>query len=376
MCITVVSLCFFSIKYSVLLLALIIIVFGSVFYYLWVSSSRQDSQNMPDLPDTKGKGKYVNFNGQMAYVGPAPEDYRPFYEGLKDNSSKPKDFIAIDFETSTVKYQLPCQIGLTFVEGGKIVKSLSQYIQPPGNKYSPQCVRVHGITPDMTADAPDFRYVWDALKGLFEGAFLVAHNASFDMSVLDKTLYAYSLTPPRIKGYACTCEIFEKARLEDACEAFGINLDNAHDAKADAEACARLYLAHINGEKPLRPIVHTPVPKRSKARPVGLEGHEAIHGDLLEKDLTHADPSNPFYDKKVVITGVFRQERGNIAKWLKRMGADINRAISGRTQIVLIGEDAGPKKLEKIAELREQGKDILVYGQKELDEIIKQYGWL
>ena len=40
-----------------------------------------------------------------------------------------------------------------------------------------------------------------------------------------------------------------------------------------------------------------------------------------------------------------------MAKLLHEVGADVNSAISKRTDYVIIGEDAGPKKLEKITEL-------------------------
>lgn len=39
-----------------------------------------------------------------------------------------------------------------------------------------------------------------------------------------------------------------------------------------------------------------------------------LKGDILRKDLSQADPNNPFYDRKVVITGEFSLERKEIAK--------------------------------------------------------------
>ena len=60
-----------------------------------------------------------------------------------------------------------------------------------------------------------------------------------------------------------------------------------------------------------------------------------------------------FYRKKVVITGLFDAypERNEIAALLHNVGADVNGAISGKTDFVIVGREAGPKKLEKIAEL-------------------------
>lgn len=87
------------------------------------------------------------------------------------------NFIAIDFETATPK-RMPCQIGIVVVKEGLIVERISRLIQPLDNKYAKQCIRVHGITPEMTKDTPTFDVVWNDIKMYFEGNFVIAHNAS------------------------------------------------------------------------------------------------------------------------------------------------------------------------------------------------------
>lgn len=81
-----------------------------------------------------------------------------------------------------------------------------------------------------------------------------------------------------------------------------------------------------------------------------------------------------FFQKKVVITGTFcaypdRDELGSI---LKSFGADINTTISGKTNIVIIGEGAGPSKLKKIEELKARGKDIRLIYEDELCNIMNK----
>ena len=99
--------------------------------------------------------------------------------------------------------------------------------------------------------------------------------------------------------------------------------------------------------------------------------HEQIRGDLLKKDLTGANPDNPFYDKKVVITGVFSIDRKELAAKLKSMGADIDGSVTKRTDFVIIGEDAGPKKLEKIESLNADGCSIKKVYEPELHQIFR-----
>lgn len=100
-----------------------------------------------------------------------------------------------------------------------------------------------------------------------------------------------------------------------------------------------------------------------------VDTYSQISGDLKQKDLTNADPNNPFYDKKVVITGVFNMDRNEMAARLKDMGADINGSISRKTNFVVVGEDAGPSKLQKIDTLKSQGNNIVVLHQDDIDKI-------
>lgn len=62
---------------------------------------------------------------------------------------KNANFIAVDFETATPQ-RAACQIGIVVVKEGVITEKVSHLIQPPNNKYSKNCINVHGITPEMT----------------------------------------------------------------------------------------------------------------------------------------------------------------------------------------------------------------------------------
>lgn len=87
--------------------------------------------------------------------------------------------------------------------------------------------------------------------------------------------------------------------------------------------------------------------------------HEHLSGDILKKDLSNADPKSPFYNKKVVITGVFPIERYELALILKiKMGADIDTSIGKNTKILLVGDDPGPMKVAKALEANIEIYDI------------------
>jgi DNA polymerase-3 subunit epsilon len=85
-------------------------------------------------------------------------------------------FTAIDFETATRHRVSICQIGLVRVEEGKIVKKISQLVQPPDNYFEFMNTRIHGITPRETEDSPTFDQIWKSIRKYFHNQTVVAHQ--------------------------------------------------------------------------------------------------------------------------------------------------------------------------------------------------------
>lgn len=256
------------------------------------------------------------------------------------------NFCAVDFETAT-NTRMACQVAITIVESGEIKDTIVRYIQPPGNRYDANTCRVHHITPDMTNDAPTFDVVWKDISRFFTNYVLVAHNADFDKDVLMKNLEYYNIKPEVIAPFVCTYKMY-KMSLADLCKAFGMDCGNHHDAGFDSRCCAQFLLNAADGIEPDM----TKVPEKKKSN---LRAQKSLKGDILVKDLSQADPANPFYDRKVVITGGFYISRSELAEKLKAMGADINTTISKKTHFVVIGEAPGPAKMEKLDELINDG---------------------
>lgn len=272
------------------------------------------------------------------------------------------NFIAVDFETATTNRMI-CQIGIVKVANGVISERLQYLVQPPFNRYDDITIKIHSITPNDTLHAPTFDVIWNEISSLFTGTTIVAHNASFDEDVLYKNLNYYGILPMGISPFKCTCSLFNRLSLEDLCKGFQMDFSKHHDALFDAECCALFYMKYLNGEKP-------DVSKITHRRTLQNKKEEQLKGDVLQKDLSYADPSNPFYDKKVVITGTFTQNRKELGQILKSMGADINVAISKKTNYIIIGNDPGPKKLEKLSQLIHDGYKIKELYQSDLDAIL------
>lgn len=273
-------------------------------------------------------------------------------------------FTAIDFETANGNRNSICQVGIGRVENGEIVTSLSFLVQPPNNLYSPWNTCIHNISPDQTIDKPGFPEIWKLISAFFENQLVVAHNSAFDIDCLLKTLEHYELPIPDFK-IECTYEM-SGLKLSELCEALEIELLHHHHAEHDSCACAQAYIKLKSGHKPdLNKITR----KESKSI---FEGHTPLSGTVLKKDLENADANSPFFNKKVVFTGVLDTlERTEAASIVKKMGADIDTGISKRTDFVIIGKGAGPSKLKKIEEYNNSGSNIRMVYESEFIELIR-----
>jgi len=157
------------------------------------------------------------------------------------------DFITIDFETATAQRNSPCEIGLTFVENFEIVGSKSWLIKPIYEDFDFFNIQIHVITPEDVANEPEFDELWKEIKPLIENKFLIAHNASFDFSVLRKTLETYNIPFPELE-YSCSYIFSKKVwtgmpayDLKTLCNHNGIKFKH-HRAESDSFATAELAI--------------------------------------------------------------------------------------------------------------------------------------
>lgn len=162
-------------------------------------------------------------------------------------------FVAIDFETATGYRDSACAIGIVTVENGVIIDEYYTLIQPPENIYWPKFSLIHGITPEMTESAPEFYAIYPEIKKRMLGRTIVAHNESFDRSVLMKVMRMFQLDYDELlltDKWECTLKIYRSLgykpyNLNSCCQAEGIALQH-HDALSDARGCALLYLRYLN----------------------------------------------------------------------------------------------------------------------------------
>ncbi|MXX32229.1 MAG: DEAD/DEAH box helicase [Chloroflexi bacterium] len=154
-------------------------------------------------------------------------------------------YAAVDLEMTGLKpgFDEIIEVGVIRCTPERVLDSWQTLVRPM--EMPPLRVqRMTGITPEMLESAPAWDQVEGRLRELLDGATLLGHNIGFDESFLD----AAGITPtsPSVDTLPLA-QILDPAapshRLGELCLRYGIPLDDAHRALADAEACRQLFLS-------------------------------------------------------------------------------------------------------------------------------------
>ncbi|HTN58954.1 MAG TPA: exonuclease domain-containing protein [Protaetiibacter sp.] len=169
------------------------------------------------------------------------------------------NFVAIDFETAQKRRASPIQIGVVRVIDAVIGTAQSSFVMPPQGfrDFDPELIAIHGITPPDIQGAPEWPEILrrlDRFTTAPDGSRLplVAHNASFERSVIRQTSAEYGLDDLGL-SYLCTVKAARlldpgspNHKLATLAERYGIAQVSHHDAGDDARVGALLAL-HLLG---------------------------------------------------------------------------------------------------------------------------------
>ncbi|MDR1592812.1 MAG: hypothetical protein LBS16_08060 [Prevotellaceae bacterium] len=274
------------------------------------------------------------------------------------------NFTAFDFETSSHD-RMPCQLGIVVVRNGEIVEEKCWLIQPPENKYDSHFSKIHGITAKKTCNCQEFDALWPEIRPYFDQEKMVAHNVSFDRTVLETAIAHYKLEKVHVKAFLCTSTILGKVRLDNAATQLGIDIENHHNALCDARVCAQICIVAAKSTDSA-----PPEETHKRAVPVFyLDKNRSISKDAKIQDLSIVKNTDTiFYKKRVVISGVFESfpVRNDLALLLKKLGTDVNGALSKRTDLLIIGDDFGPKKMGQAEQIIAAGYPLKIMNEEDL----------
>lgn len=194
-------------------------------------------------------------------LAPAITHARDFRAGQPDTA--PTSFVAIDFETANPSRSSPIQIGIVRVLGGVLGEPFTVPIMPPEGhrRFAPSNQRIHGLGPAYIHGAPEWPAILERLIRFTTSATgqrleLVAHNAAFEKSVIEKTSQECGIDIPDFR-YFCTVKHSRKVlphlpqhKLDVIARYYGLPDFAHHDAGADAFTGAQITLRLAEDETP------------------------------------------------------------------------------------------------------------------------------
>lgn len=277
---------------------------------------------------------------------------------------------AIDFETATSKYASACSIGIvTFDESG--IKDREYFlIQPPNNFYEASTTKIHGLCETDTLNAPLFPAVWDKIKHYFSNDYVIAHNAIFDMHVLNSVLTYYHIDLPAF-DYSDSIVLSNlvtstKRTLVARCEYFGFELSAHHNALSDAEACARIVI-HTYKELNCKSLTELFDDSHKSFLSVPITDSAAFmkFNDVRAKEVAATidviDCDDDFLNKEYVFTGELKTMcREEAYKRVLAGGGTVGDGITKRTNVLVNAGLPSSSKAKKALEYQSKGQKIIV----------------
>lgn len=175
---------------------------------------------------------------------------------------------------------------------GRIWRSLIN----PQRDIPAEVIKIHGITDEMVRDKPIFADVIGEFLAFTNGGRLVAHNAKFDIDMVNAELELIGM-PPLANQFIDTVSLARKqfpgakVTLDNLCRRFGIDISKRvkHEALLDTQLLARVYLELNGGRHRKLELVGSTIdmtrptrPFRS-ARDIGApsQNEEASHSAFL-----------------------------------------------------------------------------------------------
>ncbi len=157
-------------------------------------------------------------------------------------------FVFFDVETPNRHNDSICSIAVSRSDHNGQVEYERHILINPEQGFDSRNTNLHGIAASDVRACPTFVDVWASeLKSVFSGCTVVAHNASFDLNVLGKTLTSYGRHVPDL-NHVCTLSASKRLltnlpsyTLPSLSEYFGISLPQHHNALFDAQACRQIY---------------------------------------------------------------------------------------------------------------------------------------
>lgn len=207
------------------------------------------------------------------------------------------NFVVFDVETPNFHNDRICSIGLTTIDNGVIVGTMN-YLVNPECFFSQRNIEIHGITAEDVKNSPSFPQIWKEIQPLFFSRIVVAHNASFDLCVLKKTLLHYGIIEQSV-DFLDTLTMSRWAypqldcyKLNALCDYFDIHLIH-HSSESDSLACATILCNMLNEGFPVSDCINE----------YNLSSQETV-STRKNRQQKHSESSSSLLELKNILEGI------------------------------------------------------------------------
>ena len=161
------------------------------------------------------------------------------------------DFVVFDLETTgfSPKKNKIIEIGAVKVQNGAITERFSTFVNPQ-IPIPFDIEELTGIRDDMVMDAPLIGEILPEFMEFCKGCVMVAHNAEFDMSFIQKNCEDLHLACDFTVADTVAMARFllpqlNRYKLDTVAKAVGVSLENHHRAVDDAACTAEIFVKFI-----------------------------------------------------------------------------------------------------------------------------------
>jgi DNA polymerase-3 subunit alpha (Gram-positive type) len=200
------------------------------------------------------------------------------------------DFVVFDLETTGLspKKNKIIEIGAVKVQEGKITERFSTFVNPQV-PIPFEIEELTGIRDDMVMNAPTIEEILPEFLEFCRGCVMVAHNAEFDMSFIQKNCEDLHL--PCAFTVADTVALarfllpqLNRFKLDTVAKAVGVSLENHHRAVDDAACTAEIFVKFIGMLESRRIYTLDELNEQGKPTPETINKMSTYHAIVLAKN--------------------------------------------------------------------------------------------
>ena len=304
-------------------------------------------------------------------------------------------YFVIDFETANSSRTSACALGIIEIDNGNILNKWD-YLINPEEDFDGFNIYIHGISPDMVEDKATFPEIWTDIKQILANQIVIAHNASFDMSVLRHVLDKYEIEYPTFK-YSCTRILSKKTwpslvnyKLDTIANILKIDFIH-HQACEDAIATAKVFekILEVNSINNFEELHTNLKVKHGELFPNSYKPCEvksssySIKQYIKPKDIIPEsdsfDINHTLYNKGIAFTGTLTSmPRKDATQQAVNKGAFYCNSVTKKTNYLVIGlqdytkfaDGEKSSKLKKAEELINKGQDLEIIDENEFLNLI------